>query len=104
MRSRYALLTGLSAIALALAVATIGLSLYNASLQQEFNSRQGLIQQGQQVASPLFQELVQTLGGLAVRGDRQIADVLAGQGITVTPNSPKEDANSKPKPQIVPKP
>lgn len=107
MKVRYALPTGLSALALALAATAIGLSLSNASLQQEFNTRQGLIQQGQQVSAPLFQELVQTLGSLAIKGDKQITDVLAGQGITVTPNPPgpaaktsssKDDANVKPKP------
>ena len=80
-------LTGIAGLSLVLVVVNGALFLVNRTLQNEINTRQQLINQAVQLER-LGQELVNALAGLALRNnDQQIRQLLAEQGITLTPGS-----------------
>ncbi len=80
-------LTGIAGLSLVLVVVNGALFLTNRTIQNEINTRQQLINQAMQIER-LGQELVNALAGLAVRNnDEQLRQLLADQGITLTPGS-----------------
>lgn len=74
----------LAAVSLLLVVVNAVLVVRNQSIQVEVNDRQQVINQGLQLAR-LRQVLAQSLGNLALaKQDREISDMLARHGISVT--------------------
>jgi uncharacterized membrane protein len=94
------ILTALAAIGLVLAVANMVMFSQNRAAQAEVAGRAQYIQQAAQL-EPLYREMVKALGELAVRNnDAQLRDMLAKQGITVTPNpAPAAPAAPSPEPK-----
>ena len=79
--------TGIAGLSLVLVVVNGALFLTNRTIQNEINTRQQLINQAVQLER-LGQELVNALAGLALRNnDEQLRQLLADQGITLTPGS-----------------
>ena len=79
----------LPALAVAvLVVVNIALFTANRAAQAEVSSRAQFIQQTAQL-EPLYREMVKALADLSVRNnDRELRDMLAKQGITVSANPP----------------
>lgn len=77
-------LTAVAGLTLLLVIVNAVLFLGNRSSQIEVNSRQQYIQQSIQLEG-LYREIVKALADLSIKNnDRQISDMLASQGITVT--------------------
>jgi len=77
-------LTAVGALTLLLVVVNAVLFLGNRSSQIEVNGRQQYVQQSIQLEG-LYREIVKALADLSIKNnDRQIRDMLASQGITVT--------------------
>lgn len=80
----FRVLTLLAVATLLVAVANVVLFGQNRERQQEVASRGQFIQQSVQLEG-LYREIVKALADLAVRGnDKQISEMLAKQGISVT--------------------
>ncbi|HTP73394.1 MAG TPA: hypothetical protein VML58_14330 [Burkholderiaceae bacterium] len=85
---QHRLLTTIGAVALLLVLLNGGLFLTNRSSQADVAARQQFIQQTVQLET-LYREIVKALAELALKnGDSQILQMLASQGISVTPNAP----------------
>lgn len=81
------LLTALGTVALLLAVANALLFMQNRGQQAELAQQQQFIQQTVPLEG-LYREIIKALAEMALKGnDRQVLDMLASQGINVTPNS-----------------
>ena len=79
--------SGIAGLSLVLVLLNGALFLTNRTIQNEINTRQQLINQAVQLER-LGQELVNALAGLALRNnDEQLRQLLADQGITLTPGS-----------------
>ena len=77
-------LTAVGALSLLLVIVNAVLFLGNRSSQIEVNNRQQYVQQSIQLEG-LYREMVKALADLSVKtNDKQIKDMLASQGITVT--------------------
>jgi ABC-type transport system involved in cytochrome bd biosynthesis fused ATPase/permease subunit len=77
-------LTAVGALTLVLVIVNAVLFLGNRSSQLEVNNRQQYVQQSVQLEG-LYREIVKALADLSVKNnDKQIRDMLASQGITVT--------------------
>ena len=77
-------LTAVAGLTLLLVIVNAVLFLGNRSGQIEVNSRQQYIQQSIQLEG-LYREIVKALADLSIKNnDKQIRDMLASQGITVT--------------------
>src|SRR5215510_3859033 len=93
-------LTVVGALTLLLVIVNAVLFLYNRSSQVEVNNRQQYVQQSIQLEG-LYREIVKALADLSIKNnDKQIKDMLASQGITVTvggqaPAPPGGDAASQ---------
>jgi hypothetical protein len=82
------LLTALGVAALLLVLANALLFTQNRSAQAALNQRQQFIQQTVPLES-LYREIVKALAEMAIKGnDRQVLDMLAAQGLSVTVNGP----------------
>ena len=79
-------LTAMGVVTLILVVINCALFLANRSSQIDINNRQQFIQQSIQLEG-LYRETVKALADLSIKNnDKQIRDMLASQGITVTAN------------------
>ena len=79
---QFFLLSGLGAVALALAITNIVLFNGNRSAQNAYTTRAQYIQQSQQL-EPVYQGLIRGLAELAAKkGDAQLGELLASQGIS----------------------
>ncbi len=89
---QYNLLTALGALALMLAIANATLFTNNRSAQAELAQRQQFIQQTGPLEG-LYRDIVKALAEMAVKGnDKQVLDMLAAQGLSVTVNTPDAPA------------
>ena len=85
---QHRLLTAIGAVSLLLVLLNGTLFLTNRSAQARVTERQQFIQQTVQLET-LYREIVKALAELALKnGDNQILQMLASQGISVTPNAP----------------
>lgn len=77
-------LTAVAALTLLLVIVNAVLFLGNRSTQIEVNSRQQYVQQSIQLEG-LYREIVRALADLSIKNDdKQIRDMLASQGISVS--------------------
>lgn len=77
-------LTAVGAVTLVLVLINCALFLANRNVQIDINNRQQFVQQSIQLEG-LYREIVKALADLSIKNnDRQIRDMLASQGITVT--------------------
>jgi hypothetical protein len=85
----YLLLTGGAVLLVLITFANIGLYLGNRSLQADVAAR-GQFIQGTVQLQGLYQEMVKSLAGLAVRngGDPQLKDLLSKHGFNVSADRP----------------
>ena len=82
------LLVGLGALALLLVIANGVLFTQNRAAQAALNRRQAFVQQTVPLET-LYNEIVRTLAQMGVKGnDREVLNMLAAQGLTVTVNAP----------------
>jgi hypothetical protein len=82
----------LGALALLLLITNVALINSNRTIQMEISRRQNIISNGVSL-SQLNQGLVQALADAAVKNDdKEIRDLLAGQGITIKPNASANSA------------
>ena len=85
---QFNLLTGLGIAALLLVVTNALLFTQNRSVQGVLTQRQQFIQQTVPLEG-LYRDIVKALAEMAVKGnDRQLLDMLAAQGLSVTVNTP----------------
>ena len=85
---QFNVLTALGAVALVLVVANGVLFTQNRANQSILNQRQQFIQQTVPLEG-LYREIVKALADLAVKAnDREVLNMLAAQGISVTVNGP----------------
>jgi len=97
-KNEFWILTALAAIGVLLAIANMILFSQNRTAQAEATGRAQYIQQAAQL-EPLYRELVKALSELSVRNnDAELRDMLAKQGITVTP-APAAPASAAPAPE-----
>jgi hypothetical protein len=89
---QYSLLVVLGALALLLAIANGVLFTQNRTLQAALNQRQAFVQQTVPLEG-LYNDIVKTLAQMGVKGnDREVLNMLAAHGLTVTVNAPAADA------------
>ena len=89
---QYNLLTALGALALLLAIANAVLFTGNRTAQAELAQRQQFVQQTGPLEG-LYRDIVKALAEMAVKGnDKQVLDMLAAQGLSVTVNTPDAPA------------
>lgn len=89
---QYKLLTALGALALLLAIANAVLFTGNRAAQAELAQRQQFVQQTAPLEG-LYRDIVKALAEMAVKGnDKQVLDMLAAQGLSVTVNTPEAPA------------
>ena len=82
------LLVGLGALALLLVIANGVLFTQNRAAQAALNRRQAFVQQTVPLEG-LYNEIVKSLAQMAVKdNDRQMLNMLAAQGLTITINAP----------------
>ena len=85
---QFNLLTALGVAALVLVITNAVLFTQNRSAQVALNQRQQFIQQTVPLEG-LYRDIVKALAEMAVKGsDRQVLDMLAAQGLSVTVNTP----------------
>ena len=85
---QHTLLVGLGALALLLVVANGVLFAQNRSAQATLSQRQAFVQQTVPLEG-LYNDIVKTLAQMGVKGnDREVLNMLAAQGLTVTVNAP----------------
>ena len=93
---QFNLLTALGVAALLLVVTNAVLFTQNRSAQVALNQRQQFIQQTVPLEG-LYRDIVKALAETAVKGnDRQVLDMLAAQGLSVTVNTPAPVAAEMP--------
>ena len=96
LKWQFNLLTALGAAALLLVLANALLFTQNRNAQGTLGQRQQFIQQTVPLEG-LYREIVKALAEMAVKGnDRQVLDMLAGQGINVTVNGPATGSGEAP--------
>jgi hypothetical protein len=95
---QFRLLLALGVLALVLMAVNAGLFSANRAQQDLLTQRQAYVQQTQTL-EVLYREIAKALADLALRnGDRSVLDMLAAQGITVTPNpAPAPAAPTEPR-------
>ena len=85
---QHTLLVALGALALLLVAANGVLFTQNRSAQAALNQRQAFVQQTVPLEG-LYDDIVKTLAQMGVKGnDREVLNMLAAQGLTVTVNAP----------------
>jgi hypothetical protein len=91
---QHTLLVGLGALALLLVVANGVLFTQNRSAQATLNQRQAFVQQTVPLEG-LYNDIVKTLAQMGVKGnDREVLNMLAAQGLTVTVNAPNGESTT----------
>lgn len=86
-RRQYHALVGLGGLAVALVVANGTLFVRNRGLQDEINARAAMVQQTVPLEA-LQRDIARSLADLAIKGkDRQVLDMLAANGVTVSMNA-----------------
>ena len=96
-RLQYITLTGLSGLAVALVVLNGSLAVGNRTRQAEIGVRQAGVQQTAQL-QVLQTEIAKALADLAIKSnDKQVLDMLASNGITVTLNNPPAESPASPR-------
>jgi hypothetical protein len=86
-RTQYVVLCLLGLLAVGLVVANGWLVTRNRAVQAEINQRQQFLQQTAQL-EVLYRDIAKALADLALKNnDRAVLDMLASQGITVSPNT-----------------
>lgn len=89
---QHGLLSTLGGLALAAAVAGIGLAQYNAGLRRQIGDQQQYIQQSVQLEG-LYREMVRALAELSARsGDEPLRALLQRHGIQYSVNAPATPA------------
>ena len=89
---QYNLLTALGALTLVLAITNAVLFTTNRTAQAELAQRQQFVQQTGPLEG-LYRDIVKALAEMAVKGnDKQVLDMLAAQGLSVTVNTPDAPA------------
>jgi len=89
---QHRLLSTLGGLALAAAVAVIGLAQYNAGLRRQIGDQQQYIQQSVQLEG-LYREMVRALAELSARsGDEPLRALLQRHGIQYSVNAPATPA------------
>lgn len=102
-RWQFNLLTALGVAALLLVIANMLMSTLNRNAQIALNQQQTFIQQTVPLET-LYRDIVKALAEMAVKGnDRQVLDMLAAQGLSVSMNNPV-NAPSEPAPPQSAKP
>jgi len=97
-KNEFWILTALAVIGVLLAIANMILFSQNRTAQAEVTGRAQYIQQAGQL-EPLYRELVKALSELSVRNnDAELREMLAKQGITLTP-APAAPASAPPAPE-----
>jgi hypothetical protein len=92
LKWQFNVLIGLGALALLLALADGVLFTLNFSAKGVLSQRQQFVQQTVPLEG-LYRDIVKALAELALKNnDRQVLDMLAGQGINVTPNAAEAPA------------
>jgi|SRR5450755_1965746 hypothetical protein len=87
-KSQFNVLTALGAVALVLVVVNSVLFTQNRATQLGLSQRQQFVQQTVPLEG-LYREIVKSLADLAVKAnDREVLNMLAAQGFTVTVNGP----------------
>ena len=82
------LLVGLGALAVLLVIANGVLFTQNRAVQAAINNRQAFVQQTVPLEG-LYNDIVKTLAQMGVKSnDRQLLNMLAAQGLTITVNAP----------------
>ena len=82
------LLVGIGALAVLLVIANGVLFTQNRATQASLNRRQAFVQQTVPLEG-LYNEIVKSLAQMAVKdNDRQMLNMLAAQGLTITVNAP----------------
>lgn len=88
LKWQFNLLTALGTAALLLVLMNAVMFTQNRAVQAALNQRQQFIQQTVPLEG-LYRDIVKALAEMAVKGgDRQVLEMLAGQGISVTVNGP----------------
>ena len=91
---QHTLLVALGALALLLVAANGVLFTQNRSAQAALNQRQAFVQQTVPLEG-LYNDIVKTLAQMGVKGnDRQVLNMLASQGLTITVNAPEAAAET----------
>jgi len=99
---QYNLLTALGALALILAITNAALFTGNRTAQAELAQRQQFVQQTGPLEG-LYRDIVKALAEMAVKGnDKQVLDMLAAQGLSVTVNTPDSPAAAGAAPAAAP--
>lgn len=102
-RWQFNLLTALGVAALLLVIANMLMSTLNRNAQIALNQQQTFIQQTVPLET-LYRDIVKALAEMAVKGnDRQVLDMLAAQGLSVSMTNPV-NAPSEPAPPQSAKP
>jgi hypothetical protein len=92
VRWQHHLLSALGAAALLLVLVNALLFTLNRDARNELNQRQQFIQQTVPVEA-LYREIVKSLAEMAVKDkDKPLLDMLAAQGLTITPGGPTAPA------------
>jgi uncharacterized membrane protein YeiB len=88
VRWQHLLLSALGVLALLVVLGNALLFTLNQKAQEELQQRQQFIQQTVPIEA-LYRDIVKTLAEMAVKGnDKQLLDMLAAQGLTLTADSP----------------
>jgi len=96
LKWQFNLLTVLGVAALLLVLANALLFTQNRSAQGALSQRQLFVQQTVPLEG-LYRDIVKALAEMAVKGnDRQVLNMLAAQGLSVTVNSPSANSNEIP--------
>lgn len=96
VRWQHHLLSALGAAALLMVVLNALLFTFNRDARNELNQRQQFIQQTVPVEA-LYREIVKSLAEMAVKDkDKPLLDMLAAQGLTITPGGPTAPAATAP--------
>lgn len=95
-RSQHLVLCLLGGLAIVLAITNAWLVAGNRGVQAEINQRQQFLQQTAPL-EVLYRDIAKALAELALKSnDRRVLDMLAGQGINVSPNAPPAAPSSTP--------
>lgn len=96
-KTQYWILTACGILALGLLAANAWLFAGNRTMLGELEQRQLYVQQAAQL-NVLYQDIAKTLAELALRSnDRQVIEMLAGQGIRVDAGQPAQPATPQEK-------
>jgi hypothetical protein len=94
LKWQFNVLTALGVVALLLVVTNAALATMNRGTQVALNQKQLFIQQTVPLET-LYQEMLKALAEMAVKSnDRQVLEMLAAQGLSVSVNNPVTGSNA----------